>query len=230
MKVLVFTPIYSEKDYCLEEFIANCERIDYPNYKHIYIDNSKTLDYISKLQSMGLEAYHVERGNNSREALTRAQNFARNIAIKEGYDFIFSLESDIFCPNDIIQRLIIQGKSVISGLYMIGDRSKGMRHPCITIKKWNKMLNSFGTRLLTVKEAEELPESGLMRVAAGGMGCCLISKEVFTRFPFWFEPRLLGHSDIFFFNDMNNYKIPVYVDLSLYCEHKNSKWTDVKDR
>jgi len=230
MKVLVYTPIYSGKEYCLPEFVENCKQFNFPDYKHIYIDNSIDEEYVERLKSLGLEAYHVERGNNTRESLTRSQNFARRVAIDDGYDYMISLESDIFPEKDFIQKLIMSGKPVITGLYMIGDKSKGQRHPCITVKKWNETLQAFGTRLLTAEEAQKLPSEGLMPVAAGGMGCCLIRREIFTEFPFWYEPRLKGHSDIFFFNDMYNYNIPVYVDLSVYCEHDNKPWADVKDR
>jgi len=230
VKVLLYTPIYSGKDYCLKEFMENCDKFNYPDFDHIYVDNSKDKRYLSKLKTLGLEAYHVERGNNTRESLTRSQNCARKIGIDEGYDFILSLESDIFPPKDFIQKLIMSGKQVITGLYMIGDKSKGQRHPCITLKKWNEVLQAFGTRLLTVEEANNLPKEGLMQVEAGGMGCCLIRRNVFTKYPFWYEPRLQGHSDIFFFNDMHNNNIPVWVDLSLFCEHDNKPWSEVEDR
>jgi len=130
-KILVFTPIYDGKEYCIDEFIGYAEKLSYPNMKHIFIDNSQTSDFSKKLEGKGLTVYRVDRGSNSREALARAQNFARRIALDEDYDYIFSLESDIMCQPDILQRLIKHGKDVVSGLYEIGELGK-IRFPCIT--------------------------------------------------------------------------------------------------
>jgi len=229
-KVLIFTITYEGKDYALEEFMEHCSKINYPNYRHIFIDNSNNPHYVDRLREKGLEAYHTERGNNSREALARSQNVARRIALNEGYDYILSIESDIMCPPDVVERLLKHAKPVVTGFYYIGDREKGQRVPCITILKWNEELGAYGTRLLFIDEWEDYTNKGLKKVAAGGMGVCLIKRNVFEKFAFTYDTRLKGHSDIYFFNECFRQKIPVYVDTDLYCEHKNSKWTDVKDR
>jgi hypothetical protein len=229
-KVLIFTPIYEAKDYCLEEFLSYSQKITYPNKRHIFIDNSTTEDYTNKLIGMGLEAYHVPRGNNSREALARAQNFARKIAIEGEYDYLFSLESDIMVNKDIVQALLSWGKDVISALYMIGDKSKGLQVPCITLPKWHEELGAFGTTLVPPEQLMNYINKGIKQVQAAGMGCCLIHKSVFKRFVFKYDPRFKGHSDIYFFNDLFEKRIPVWVDTDIICDHRNSKWQDVKDR
>jgi len=229
-KILLFTPIYEGKDYCLEEFLEKTKQINYPNFRHIFIDNSKTEDYYNKLKGMGLDVFYVERGNNTREALARAQNFARNIAIKDNYDYLMSLESDIMIPPNIIQLLVRHGKDVVSALYMIGDRDKGMRVPCLTLSTFNKEIQAFGTRLLNPEEYPEYLHKGLKQVQAAGMGCCLIYKRVFNRVAFTYDPRFNGHSDIYFFNRMFELRVPVWVDTDILLDHKNSDWTKVKDR
>jgi len=229
-RVLVFTIIYEAKEYCLDEFLKHSKAINYPNIRHIFVDNSTTTDFYKKLKGMGLEAYHVERGANSREALARSQNFARKIALDENYDYLFSLESDIMCPPDIIQNLMKHSKDIISGVYYIGDKSKGVRVPCITLPKFNEELGAFGTRLLFKEEFPQYLNKGLKQVQAGGMGCTLIYKRVLKRIPFTYDPRFTGHSDIYFFNEAFRKKIPVFVDTDIYCEHDNINWDTVDDR
>lgn len=226
-KVLIFTATYKDKDYCLKRFLDNVSHINYPNFRHIFIDNSKGLNYVNKLRRKGLNAYHVERGNNSREAIARSQNYARRVMLRDGYDYILSLESDIMCPPNIIQDLLKRGKDVISGLYLIGD---DIKVPCITLAKWNSELGAFGTRLLLPEEFKEYHNQGVKRVQAAGMGCCLINKRILQDTAFTYDTRLKGHSDIFFFNSMFKKKEPVYIDTNIYCEHENSKWENVKDR
>ena len=229
-KVLIFTLIYDKKDYCLEEFLKHSNAITYPNKRHIFIDNSVSDEYSIKLKDLGLEVYHVERGANSREALARSQNLARKIAIEGDYSYMFSLESDIMCQGDIIQKLMAHGKDVISGLYYIGNKTKGVQVPCATLPKWNEELGAWGTRLLYKEEIEPFIKNGLTQVQAAGMGCCLIYKNAFKITPFTYDPRFNGHSDIYFFNEMFQKKIPVFIDTHIKCEHDNSEWAKVEDR
>lgn len=229
-KVLVFTVTYEGKDYALEQFLEHANKLTYPNMRHIFIDNSKKDKYFRKLLSLGLDAYRVDRGNNSREAIARAQNLARQIAIDEGYDYLFSLESDIMAPPDIIQDLMKSGTDVITGLYFIGDKTKGVRVPCITLPKYIEEGAYFGTRLLTQEELPNYVRNGVQRVQAGGMGCCLIYRSVFEKIRFIYEIGLKGHSDIYFFNDCFGKNVPVFVDTDIVCDHENVPWTLVEDR
>jgi hypothetical protein len=233
-RVLIFTITYEGKEYARENFMSFINNINYPKeyYRHIIIDNSPTTEYYDKLVSLyGSEnVFHTARGNNTREALARSQNFARNIAIKDNYDYLFSIESDIMVPPTIIQRLLQHGMKVVSTLYFIGDRSIGQRVPCITLPEFFEDLGAWGSRLLTLEEYPEYLNQGLKPVHAAGMGCCLIHKDVFKKFIFYYDPRVIGHSDIFFFQDCFIHKIPVYVDTDILCDHENSKWSDVKDR
>lgn len=233
-KILIFTPIYDAKDYCLTAFLNKVKEIKYPNKDHIFIDNSKDISYYRKLkirlEPMGISVYHIQRGNNSREALARAQNFARNKMLEGNYDYLFSLESDIMIEPNTIEKLLIQGKDVISGLYMIGDRSKGIQIPCITLPEYNDKIKAFGTRLLKKEELTTYIGNGIQRVAAAGMGVCLMHNSVIKRFKFKYDPRFDGHSDIYFFNDCFNNRIPVYVHTDIMLEHENSDWGKVEDR
>lgn len=233
-KILVFTPVYEGKDYCLDEFIESAMKLTYPNKRHILIDNSENESYYlslkERLKDKPFEVYRVSRGNNSREALARAQNFARKIAIEENYNYLFSLESDIFTPPNIIEALLVQGKRVISGLYFIGPREEGVRVPCLTLPVWLEDKGYFGSRLLKPEEFFSYLNKGIKQVQAAGMGCCLMHRSTFELVPFTYDPRYKGHSDIYFFNDMFRRKISVWVDTDLVCDHKNSDWTKVKDR
>lgn len=228
-KVLVFTITYSGKDYVYDDFKKMSSLIEYPNMRHIWIDNTNDGGvYYKKLLSDGLEAYHVERGNNSREALARSQEFARKMAVNEGYDYILSLESDLFVPQDVIYRLLGRAKDVVGCLYMIGPSDN--RIPCITVPKKDEITKITGSRLLKKGEFENYYKKGLVAVNGCGMGCTLISREIFTKIPFTYYPDLKGHSDIFYHNDVWKNGYSVFVDTDIYCDHKNVPWSLVEDR
>jgi len=235
-KVLVFTPVYEKKDYSLNRFLKHVSKIKYPKdrIEHIFIDNSATDEYYKsikrKVEAFGFKIYHIERGANSREALARSQNFARRQALNKDYDYLFSIESDIYVPEDVLIKLLTHGKDVVTALYHIGDREKGQRVPCITLPEWSETLNAWGTRLLRKEEFELYTNIGLIQVQAGGMGVCLMSKLAFESTPFFYDPRFQGHSDIYFFNKMFMHHIGVFVDTNIICEHENTPWDTVEDR
>lgn len=228
--VLIFTTIYEGKDYCLNTFLEHCSKLRYPNKRHIFVDNSKTDEYSKKLKGMGLEVYHVERGNNTREALARSSNFARNMALEEGYDYLMSLESDVMVPPETIEGLLTWGKDVVTGLYYIGDRKKNVRVPCITVPEQQPNTGFWGTRLLKPEEWPQFLNQGLKQVQAGGFGCCLIHKNVLKKVKFYYDPRFNGHPDIYFFNEVRAHGITTWVDTNCICDHQNSNWLDVEDR
>jgi hypothetical protein len=234
-KVLIFTPIYDGKDYSIPKFIKCLRELNYPkdSYKHIFIDNSKDESYVNSLREKypDFDFRYVGRGNNTRESLARAQNYARRIILdSDEYQYLMSIESDIYFPKDVIWKLLRHGKQIVSAYYDIGDRSKGIRHPVFTVPDFSEELRAFGTRLLKPEEVPEYRNNGLKRVQAAGMGCCLMYKDVLKLHPFYYDPRFNAHSDVYFFNKMFEHGIPVFADTDVYCEHENSKWSDVKDR
>lgn len=229
-KVLIFTVTYEGKDYCLPEFLKGLEGLNYPNYKHIFIDNSENIEYSKKIKKLGYDIVHMKRSENTRKGIAMGQNYARKLAIEGNYDYMMSLESDIIPPPDTVQRLIRSNKDVITGLYHIGDANKGQRAPCITMSKFNEKLGAYGTRLLAADEWENYIYKGIKKVEAGGFGCCLIHKSIFTKIGFYYFDELKGHSDIFFFNDCFRQKIGVFVDTDIVCAHRNQIWEKIKDR
>jgi hypothetical protein len=233
-KVLVFTPIYDKKDYCFDRFLENCQKFTYKNYEHIIIDNTSDGGtyfnrLLEKCTPLGIKVYHTERGNSSREALARAQNFARKIFLDGDYDYLMSLESDIFPKPNIIDRFVLHNLDIVTAVYLIGDRSTEQVVPCITIDKKDPVLKTGGTRLLRREERIEYLNKGLKQVAAGGMGCCMMHRNVLEKIAFTYIPGLSAHSDVFFFATARRYHIPVLVDTDVYCEHENSNWKDVVD-
>lgn len=231
-KVLVFSPTYEGKEYCRKEFVENVNKFNYPNFDFLMIDNSSTPDYYELLKSEGVPIARVERGANSRIALANAQNYARKKAIDENYDYVLSLESDLFPPEDIIQRFIFHNKQVVGGLYMIGGTApKIPTHPCVFVTKQMEHAVS-GTRLVTKEEHEKMKaQGGLHKVHGMGVGCTLISTGVLKDYVFWTDNRFDNkHSDVYFYMDLWNNKVPVYIDYDSEIVHKPSAWTLVKDK
>lgn len=231
-KVLVFTPTYDGKEYCRKAFIENVRKIKYPNWDFLLVDNSKTTSYARRLRREGLKVVHLSRGENSREALAAAQNYARKRALDEGYDYLLSLESDLFPPADVIFRLIRHNAPVVGGLYFIGGMGDTPRVPCVFVTVYKPESAAFGTRLINRQEHEELSKvRGIHKVHGMGVGCTLIHRKVLEKYAFWTDNRFDNkHSDVYFYMKLWNDGVPVYVDYDLVCHHENSDWKLVVDR
>ena len=233
-KILVFTPTYAGKDYCLDKFIQNCKKFTYPNFEHIFLDNTNDQGVYynklcRKLKPLGIRVYRILRGNTAREALARAQNKAREIFLEGNYDYLMSLESDIFPASNIMEALIWANKDIVTGLYLIGDKEKG-RTVCVTVPWKNEKTGTMGTQLLPAEDVPQYVNQGLKRVSAGGMGCCLMSRYVVEKIGFTYIPGHEAHSDVFFFNKAMRLGYETWVDTNLTCAHLNSSWDLVADR
>lgn len=226
-KVLVFTPTYEGKDYIFKEFYNALVSIDYPNYDFMIIDNSKDMSYVNKLRREGYQhIHHVPRGENSRQALCNAQNYARERALREGYDYVLSIESDLIVTPDVINRLMSYNVPVVGGLYFIGIEIK---IPCVFFVTQKGIMR--GTRLISLSEAEKFINTGLQKVHGCGLGCALIKREVLERFTFWHDERFADkHSDVYLYMELENAGIPVFCDTNYIVRHEPSDWSFVRDR
>jgi hypothetical protein len=226
-KVLFVTPIYDKKGYCLDKYLKHIKEINYPNYDLIMIDNSKEPEFYELLLSKGIKAFRVERGNNTREAITNSMNFARHYLLERDYTHMLVTESDLFPDKEVLNRLLKHDKPVVGSYYLLGIKIKTA---CLFVKEINKKLMRVGTRMLSQQEALDVYKTGLQRFHGCGLGCTLIKREIVERFPFWTDNRFNNkHHDTYFYMDLEVNKIPVYVDTDVLIPHQPSDWGLVED-
>ncbi len=219
----------------MEEWADNVDKFTYKHVDKIIIDNTndggKYYESLKeRMEPRGFSVYRVERGNTTREALARAQNLARKLFLEGDYDYLFSLESDIFPKPNILDALVSHNLDIVTGLYMIGNKEDGTRMPCITIPDYKEDKGTWGTRLLYPEEYMEYMNKGPKQVAAGGMGCCLMYRKVLEQLGFTYIPGNRAHSDVFFFLNAQKRGYFCIVDTDLLCGHQNSDWSLVEDR
>lgn len=251
-KILVVTPIYEDKDYALEKYISHVEKFDYDNYDVILVDNSRTDWFFKKLQWYEeqypfLKVFKVNRGDNSRDAICNSMNFARHYFLEHKYDYMLVVENDLFPQPDTIKRLLSYNKQVVGSYYLIGheaddkpfyeaisrlERPVGLnpRRPCLFVRD-RKSNGMMGTRGISTLEAKDWFNTGLRQVHGCGLGCTLIRDDIIMRFPYWTDNRFDNkHHDVYFYMDLDNAGIPVFVDTSINVPHQPSRWENVKDR
>ena len=231
-KVLVAAPTYAGKHYIFRQFYEAISNLEYPNYSFIIVDNTDdNKAYYTKLKRSGYKnIYRTPRGGNSRNALSISQNFIRQKFIEGGYDYLLSVESDLIPPVDVIQKLMKHQAPIIGSVYYLMDQKTGYRVPCIFFVKINKD-GVGGTRLISRDEIPDYLSKGVKKVHGVGLGCTLIRRDIVERFSFWTDERFTNkHSDVYFFMELHNAKIPVYVDTDLIVPHFPSDWRGVADR
>jgi len=223
-KVLVACPIADLKAYCLDEWIQNVSSFTYPEFDVLLVDNSEDRLFYTDIKERYANVSNLKiiRVNPShfdefKIALAHSHELCRKHAVDNGYDYLLHLESDVFPPTNIIERLLDSGKKAIGALYHIelGGESKLM------VQK----IEDFGD---AHRETYNLDEADLhfvdgevKQVFSCGLGCLLLHNTILSEMHFRCDHNSPVHPDSYFFADLDAKRIPVFVDTSIYCEHKN---------
>lgn len=221
-KVLIGCPTANVKDYCFDDWINKVRCLTYDNKEIFVVDNSESRDYYDYLKNkypdINFARVVPTQYSSFKKALAKSHDLIREYAIKNKFDFLFHLESDVFPPIDVIERLLESKKKIIGGLYHIelGGESKLMVQE----------LESFGN---AHRETYNLNESDLnfvdgkvKKVFSCGLGCVLIHKSILKDIQFRYEEGSPVHPDSFYFADVDQKGHKVYVDTSILCEHENT--------
>jgi GT2 family glycosyltransferase len=246
-KVLVGVTTYQAKDYIFDNCMKHIAQLDYPKNRLdvVIVDNSKSPNYFYKLMRRGYKGlYRVERGANSREAITKAQNKIRKILLSSDYDYLLFIESDLLVPPDTLKRLLSYEKPVIGSTYIIGTGP--VKVPCIFVDDIMKggfrgtrpigiRHNENGTKTYDKEEIENFfaknKEFPIVQCHGMGFGCTLIKRQLLDDTVFWYDLRFDDkHSDVYFYLDMSRKQIPVYVDITTIVPHYPTDWAKVSDR
>ena len=147
--------------------------------------------------------------------IDQIRNLIADWTIK-GYDYLFSVDSDIVFPKDTLKKLLQHDKDVVSGLYI-------QRKP--------------GEHILEVYEANsiggvsnipyaKIKDRGLVEIQGCGFGCALIKSKVFKDigYPQFEYHSALNHNntiseDVDFCRKALAKGFRIYTDTSIKCRH-----------
>ena len=150
-----------------------------------------------------------------------ARNVACKMAIQNGLEWLYFLDSDVVPPRDAVLRLMAHGKPIVSGMYR-------RRSPPVAVPV---MLR--GGQWIT-----QFPPNQLIEVDLVGAGCLLVHRTVLERLPpqrpeagkHWFDWRVdcagllppgecLSEDFTFCTWAKKKLGIPTLVDTSVRCRH-----------
>lgn len=233
-KILIAAPTSANKNYCLEDYLMNVSKIEYPNWKCVLFDNTT---------DEGENAKHINDtmkrlfGNDDRflairsdiwgcagviSRVCKGHNDAREYAISNNYSAMLHLETDVFPAPHVLQELILRKKDVVNCPYY---RDEGRFRKIMVQKKLHRAPNNIYSYNLDPFDDVDLMAGGLKEVSHAGLGCCLISKKVLEKIPFRYVQGIHSFPDSWWAQDLYTNKIKIWLDTDLPpAIHKNSNW------
>ncbi len=221
-RILICTPHNEVKNYCIEDFLRKVTNLSYTNYDILFADNSKTHDNTRKLMKSGINCVHVKpKLKDNQQYIADSQELLRDAVLRGKYDYMLMLESDVFPPVDIIERLLMHKKNIVGASYFIDHG-----HDSHLMLQQMEESGEFLRHTMNVKNGYDIlhADGKLKKVYACGFGCLLVHKSILKKMKFRWNKGADAHSDSFFFADLDAGRIPVYLDTAILCEHRNESW------
>ncbi len=227
-KVLIATPTYEGKNYCLEQFIDNVKKFSYPQSRvdFMIFDNSAEPKNAKMINTKyGVKVHWRDyAGMTLIQKLAETHEAIRQHAINNHYDFILHLESDVFPPVDVIERLLWTKKSIIGVPYNLFG---GGQRRLVTqgFKEGDVAQDWFITALPLGFNHHWFFDGTIKRVSTNGIGCTLMRVKTIGNTPFRFVEGDVAAPDTWFTRDLMAKKIPYYVHTGMLCFHwSNEDW------
>ena len=236
-KILVCAPTAAAKNYCFDAWLENVMGFTYPNFIIRLFDNTEDHGANARLLNQkyidiygddgrfvclnSLEVNKVKQMPSVIERMALSHNDGRLYALRNNFDYILHLETDVFPEKDVIERLMFSRKPVIGAIYY---RDEGIsRKP--TLQR-NIFYTPVNVGSLNFEPFEDLNfiDGTVKDVAACGLGCVLISRPVLAKVPFRSVEGRGFHPDSYFSEDCFREKFQISVDTSLICKHENRQW------
>lgn len=134
----------------------------------------------------------------------------------EGFDYLFSVDSDIVLPQDTLVKMLNHNVDMVSGVYI-------QRKPDQEILEIHRKNNQGGVSSVSFKDIQP---AGLHEIDSCGFGCVLVKSDVIRKigYPYFQYKSALDHAftiseDIFFCKRAQEVGAKIYVDSSIVCKH-----------
>lgn len=198
-----------------------------PTYENITPDTFKSLWDMDK---GGNEAcFEFVRGYDC----ATARNRIAQMTLDGGYDYVLMVDSDVTPPSDALVNLLSHGADFVSGYYLHRNADNRPSGRTCAYRMYDDDGKPYFDYPLeseyTVGELADMRDSGstIIEIHGGGMGCALVSRNVFERLKYpWFDwvnydgkNRDMLSEDLYFCEKMRKKGIKRYLDTRVACGH-----------
>ncbi|MBI4141543.1 glycosyltransferase family 2 protein [Candidatus Woesearchaeota archaeon] len=214
-KILVGCPTHDGQTHCIQRFLTELKQLTYTNYEVLFVDNSMDENYAKLIASHGYEVLRNPSKNEHR-IIDIISN--RNIIIKrmleKKYDYLFFADTDVLLPPDAIEKLLSIDQPIASGVYLGGQKfPDGTKIAPVLYELTDK------EDYLKSVPINDVMEDLVYEVAASGMGCLLIRKEVLEKVKLRYSEKIMSGEDILFCHDARKLGYRTFVNTAVRCTH-----------
>jgi len=262
-KVLIAAPTSSRHGKLLDEWLKMLDSLTYPNFDLILIDTTtENDDYYNLLKTKKLHGKEFQvlkyKWDTEKEfalqMLANSREEIRKYFLEhKEYDFIFWLDTDIFLPDNSIQRLLSYNKDNV-GFYVHIYNLKAHK-PCILksgeiimgkglefysfkeINAYKSFVRKFRKNKLNSNEKALLPfiikdpwRPQLFKAHGVNLGCLMVRRNVVEAVPFRTHPKFIFGEDLWYFAEANDKKFEFWCDTDIRGDHRNCHWQDVLEK
>ena len=139
------------------------------------------LQTINKMQSMGIQVYFVQMGNES--LITRARNELTRIFLEHNFTHLMFIDADIGFDGEAVAQLMVANKDIACGIYPKKEVDWNAVEKAVAEGKTTGLKDYSGAFVLnfdsTLGEKLHTDETGCVEVRHGGTGFMLIKRSVF---------------------------------------------------
>lgn len=228
-RVLICAPQHSSKMYCWDAWYERVDSLTYPNFDIFLADNSQTkanVDYLNTFERV-TAVYTPDRKKGIHDRMNESHKQCVEYAKKHKYTWIFHLETDVFPPLDVIERLMSRNRPIIAGTYDIdfGKRRKAMVQNKEAVPR---TITKFTSIDYYEHEDPLFFDGKVKEVFHAGLGCILIHCDIFKFIKFRVIKDIDLHTDTIFASDCYQRHKDIFVDTTVQCEHYNQEWLSKK--
>jgi GT2 family glycosyltransferase len=137
--------------------------------------------------------------------------------VLNGYDYLFSVDSDIAFPKDTLKKLLAHDVDMVSGIYR-------QRKPEKQILEIYGRVDNGSMFNIDFKDLKN--KTSIQEIVACGFGCVLVKKHVFQKINYpQFEYKMANVNDILVSEDVDFCMkatatgSKIYVDPTIICDH-----------
>jgi len=234
-RILVASPIFDGMKYCMDKFVERIKSLSYNNYDILLVDNSKTSSFCKEIaDKYSVNIIHLSMDDFNMEKIIQSRNKILDYAINESYNYVLMMDCDVIPPVDIIDRLLLHEKDIVSGLYysllnIYGKQEyRAVAWKGATDEEFQKVKLMFSPGIIKSRDNlrrhltdEEIESEELQEVIIPSAGCMLISRNVFqnVRYGLLDVSGYDTSDDIFFCKKAREAGFKLYCDPTVECEH-----------
>jgi glycosyltransferase involved in cell wall biosynthesis len=215
MKVLIGIVTYGKQRYCLDEFLLSLGR-QTVKADVLFVVNNGESAYTTLIKSRGFNAVEDPKPAKTRiEKIVNGRNYIRDYALKNDYDFLLFLDSDVLIHPRALEALLATKYDVVAGIYLNVFQLDGK--PVVA----PVLFKDLGNGQCQLYTYEGAAKQQVLEIGAAGLGCALISKKVLKEIPFrTFNNSSTGGEDMAFFVDARAKGFKTVANTFVKCLHR----------